>query len=674
MDTQVQNKSYRAYYILWYTHNFIDMDKIEKLLTSIQNYNAAYRAGDTKISDAEYDKLVDELRRVDPDNEWFKQIEPVNVTKSRKVKLPIPMKSLNKVKDAQSLRAWAKSIGLLSFNSVVITPKFDGLSLLHDEKTGMAYSRGGAENEGQDCTAHYQTASNITNSQSALRFTFGEFVFSRESWTMNFAGKKSPDTGDIYKSPRNTAAGFLNRDEPSDNLKFIDFFRYGTDEESLNQFQTYEELYSYLCSQFNQPNLYATVTVDELTTELCQTLYKEWSQQYYIDGLVVYANNLNIWSYVGRQETTGNPNYAIAYKDPSFTETFETIVKGITWKINKAGALKPVVNIEVVDTGDCSMENPTGYNAGWIYDHRIAKGAKILVTRSGGVIPKILETITPAPTNEEDKQWEELCYCPHCHASTKWNQKQIELTCTNPYCCGVQLAKIVFFFKTLEAEYLGEETLTKIFNAGFQKLNQILNITFDELLDIESFGEATANQVLNAIERIKGGVEITHLMHASDCFNGIGQIKAKTILSQLPKDKRLAFYNGRFHEWKDNDELQTKEYFVKANTTLKSFMLGIIPFYDFVAQNKLQILPMEESPKATGSSCHGLRVCFTGIRDTALEASIKANGGEIVSGVSKKTTHLIVADKNSQSSKAIKAKQNNIPIVTIEEFIAKYPV
>lgn len=61
------------------------------------------------------------------------------------------------------------------------------------------------------------------------------------------------------------------------------------------------------------------------------------------------------------------------------------------WKVSKSGALKPVVKIEAVDTGDCNMENPTGYNAKWIDDNVIAKGAKILVTRSGGSYLKSLK-------------------------------------------------------------------------------------------------------------------------------------------------------------------------------------------------------------------------------------------------------------------------------------------
>ena len=94
---------------------------------------------------------------------------------------------------------------------------------------------------------------------------------------------------------------------------------------------------------------------------------------YPIDGVVIYINDLAIWDKVGRHETTGNPLYAIAYKHPDFTSAFHTTVKSITWKVSKAGALKPVVNIETVDTGDCEMENPTGYNAAFIKTKQLAK-------------------------------------------------------------------------------------------------------------------------------------------------------------------------------------------------------------------------------------------------------------------------------------------------------------
>lgn len=646
------------------------MTEIERLLDKIKEHNNAYRSGISLVSDKEYDAEIEKLRQLDPNNDWFKHIEPAPVGEARKVKLPIPMKSLYKVKDMAALQNWVDSLGIGKEDMIVVTPKFDGLSLLHNETTGMTYSRGGADNEGQDCSAHYRAATAITNVPTKLQFTYGEFVFNRMSWENNMKGKLSPDTGEPYKSPRNTAAGLLNRDQPSANLSFIDFFRYGTDDESLQQFDTYVELYTYLCRKFDQQFLYDVVRTKDITDEYLHSLYKHWNKEYYIDGLVLYANDLTVWDRVGRQATTGNPLYAVAYKHPDFTETFDTKVKSVTWKQSKSGAFKPVVNIEAVDTGDCTMENPTGYNAKYLYENRIGKGAEIVVTRSGGVIPKILETLTPCNDAEFDKMWEELCVCPDCGAPTTWNDTKVELMCSNPNCKGKRLAKIIFFFTTLGAENMGEETITKLFNAGYNTVGKILDITFDELLDIEGFGEGIANQIMNAISLIQEGIEVTYLMHASDCFAGIGQVKAKKILEAMSKEQRFGFYDGKAAPWTNEDELYVSPFFQSANVTMRNFLLGIQPFYQFVAENHLKMLPLKEAVAPTGNKYAGFKVCFTGVRDAELEKEIVDGGGEIASGVSKKTTHLVVADLTTTSSKAIKAQTMGIPILTIDGFKA----
>ena len=137
------------------------------LIEKIKYYNAAYREGNPLISDAEYDALVDELKQTDPDNDWLSHVEPAPVVSDHKVRLPIPMKSLNKVKNITELKKWHQSLGLSDAAILVCMPKFDGVSLLHDEITGMTYSRGGAENEGQNCTAHYNAA-NIPSPKTSL--------------------------------------------------------------------------------------------------------------------------------------------------------------------------------------------------------------------------------------------------------------------------------------------------------------------------------------------------------------------------------------------------------------------------------------------------------------------------------------------------------------------------
>lgn len=640
--------------------------QISNLVDKIAKYNEAYRQGAPQISDSEYDKLIAELKALDPDNEWLHHIEPTPINKGRKVKLPIPMKSLNKVKSVAEIKQWLTSMAIPTTSKLVIMPKFDGVSWLRDELGNKVYSRGGADNEGQDCSTHYNMlAEHKEDGHSDLHYTFGELVFDCKTWEQELAGKVSDSTGEKFKSPRNTVAGFINRDEPSELLKHTTFYRYGVSELDLDNFTTYTQLYQTLCDKYHQHIYSSVVTVAKLDESKLATLFKEWRKDFYIDGLVIYLDDLLLWKTIGRQQTTGNPLYAIAYKHPDFTDVFETTVKGIDWKVSKAGALKPVVNIDAVDTGDCTMENPTGYNAKYIFENSIGPGARIAVTRSGGVIPKILNVMEEATADTMVQQRDGLLYCPDCGQPTRWNDTKVELVCTNQECPGILLAKVVHFYTTLETEQMGEETISKMFKAGYNTLQRILDITFDELMLIDGFGESIANIILSANKKIRDGMDVIKLMHASDCFAGIGQVKAKSIVSSLSENDRFAFTHGYVFT---EDGFEQTPQFLALNKTMQSFLKGIAPFYDFVAKNRLKILPMEEPKKPTGDKYAGMKVCFTGVRDKALEAEIAAQGGEIASGVSKHTTHLIVADVNSSSSKAVKAKTLGIPILTIESF------
>lgn len=307
---------------------------------------------------------------------------------------------------------------------------------------------------------------------------------------------------------------------------------------------------------------------------------------------------------------------------------------------------------------------PFTVNAGWINDHEIAKGAEILVTRSGGVIPKILSTLSPATQEEQEKLWDEMSECPHCGSSTMWNENHIELCCTNPSCPGVQLAKIIFFYLTCGAENMGEETLSKIFNAGFTSIPAILNVTFNDLIKIEGFGDSISNIILENNRKIMQGVDLATLMQASDCFKGIGKIKAQKILDEMDDEDLCSFCQG----WYINHEPDVQsEDFKNCPITVQNLLLGYFPFMVFLEETKI---PYKLSPKTAvlEGKCKGLSICVSGFRDSNLEEVITNEGGKIVSGVSKKTTHLVVKDKSTNSSKMSKAKLLGIPILSIEEF------
>lgn len=632
----------------------------DTLAEEIRVYNQHYRAGHPDITDQEYDNLVEILKRIDPDNDWFKSIEPGFVSsETRKRRLPIPMKSLNKVKNMTEVKKWLSSLGLSATAKVICMPKFDGASLLVNEQTGMAYSRGGVENEGQDCSSHV-LAANVKR-DPRFHYTFGEFIISNDNWEAHFNGMVSPSTGEKYKSQRNTATGMLNADIPSSLIKHASFFRYGVGESNNDLFETFYSLIDSLCTKYNQPRLFKKYNAGEINEEILKDLFVVWSKSYPIDGIVIYINDLHIWDNVGRHQGSGNPLYAVAYKHPDFTATFKTVVKSISWGVSKSGALKPVVNIETVNTGDCDMESPTGYNAAFINNMELATGANIIVTRSGGVIPKILSTITPAASEEQNKMWDDLSVCPACGSHTAWNDTLVELCCTNQNCVGRRLAKIIHFFTTCGAENMGEESYSKLFNAGFDSVGKILSITPQEILSIDGFGEDAVKVILSNNEKIKDGVEAPVLMHASDCFVGIGQKKSQQILKDMG-DFADIFYSLKYHPIANEED----------SKTYKSFCNGVLPFYNFIKENGLIIKAMQEKDIKSNGKCYGMKVCFTGVRDKAFESLIISEGGEIVSGISKKTTHLIVADLSSSSSKAMKAEELGIEINTINMFREKY--
>lgn len=636
-------------------------DNIQELLDEIKRNNAAYRKGEPVITNAEYDCLVDTLRRIDPDNEWFLHPEPSAVSFSRKVQLPIPMKSLDKVKTLAALKRWCKSLGLTSASKLVCMPKFDGISLLHNELTGMTYSRGGADNEGQDCSAHYQKLGleSPEPCDSSFQYTFGELLFSRHKWRQ-FKEELPEEEKGNFKSPRNTTAGLINRDVASDLLKYLTFFRYGVDSASRKDYSSFMGVIADICLIYGQMPLYEPFTVGDLTDEALIDLFKQWNALYPIDGIVVYVNDLRVWEAAGRHQTSGNPLYAVAYKHPDFTDNYETEVKDITWNISKSGAFKPIVNIEPVDTGDCNMENPTGYNAEWVLSRRIGKGAKVIVTRSGGVIPKILDVTVPATDEEMDNIRGEMSVCPYCGSATEWNESKIELCCPNAGCPGRTLSEIVFFYNICRAEDMGEEIIRKIFEAGHTSLKSILHITYKDLVKIPGIGDDTAGTVIANNKKIMKGLDLTAAMHASNCFQSIGQVKAKAIIEGM-NDDEVARLVGHTLQAPDNIVGKTMAYFYQ----------GLPKFYQFLDDTGIPVFVPKKQVPGEGEM-DGVNVCMSGFRDKLLEDLITDNGGKVVGGISKNTSVLVVKDLDSGSSKITKANAINIPVMTIEEFLKKY--
>lgn len=631
------------------------MSEQEQLEFRIEKYNEFYRSGEPRISDEEYDKLVEELAEKFPNSVLLKK-GVIEQKISRKQKLPTYMGSLNKCKSIQEIKQWLKSNNIPEGELLVITPKYDGISLVVDEANKNAWTRGDGE-YGQESKQHFSKLRG-SNCDHVEALTFGEAIMSRE----NFQKHK-----DKYANPRNMVAGLFNRDVTVDELEDVDYIRYGSDADNLSksmQLQALNELnnvkvLSYQCD------------INWITEEKLDKIYKDWSKDYQIDGLVIDINSTELRNELGREENM-NPRYARAYKNPKWSREAEVKVTGLTWQVSKQGKLKPVIQIEPTEVGGVIIENVTGYNAKYVIDNNIATDSVIKIIRSGDVIPKHIETISFIQSNVEDMV-DEIVSCPSCGEQTKWDETFTELVCINPECEDKKIAKLVHFFKTLEIEDFGEPSIITFYKNGFDTIDKILNIKQVEIINIDGFGVKSSMILLSQFGKLKTeGVPLAKLLHAVDIFEGkIGEKTVQTIFDEFQKLDEM------FQNFKDNP-IPTKFYsedLLKiegiAEKTAYIFQKGLSWFMQY--QKEIVKISYIKSPKpiVIGDKLKGERICFTGCRPSKeLEEKILNQSGEVVSGVSKNTTMLVVKDLSSQtlsSSKAQKAKQLNIKIVELRK-------
>lgn len=615
--------------------------------------NEAYRKGEPLISDVEYDQLIDQLKSVDPENKIFEKgiIERSN---ARMEKLPIPMYSLEKIKDVDELKKFIQNNWQLDpTDKVIITPKYDGISLCVDEWSREAYTRGDGV-EGQRSDEHYETMQNgIINPSrpGCFEYTFGEAIFPIKDFLKN--------KGE-YKSARNCIAGLFNASKADDMLKYAQYVRYGTSRDDLNKDVQLSEMQHI----FNNSTHYWTTTAsvfinsNESILKFLDEIFLSITN-YKCDGLVIEVNDHRLRKNLGRLPN-GNPRYAVAFKNPEWSEREETIVKEIEWGISKDGKAKPVLIFDPIDLCGATVQRATAHNAKYLCDNHICEGATIVIARSGDVIPKHLKTVQYDPEKMK-KTMDDMMICPSCGEPLKWDSTMTELICTTANCDEKRIQKLVFFFTTLGIENFGEPTIRKIYEAGYKYVSSImLNVvSFDK---IEGIGSSLIKSLLKQFNKLRSeGVSFAKLLTAYNVFDGVfGEKTCQMILDNLTDEELTVVL--------DLEELPLYALLKiegVAETTAKAFNKGIRKYALLEADHIRISMVQNEKIEAAENQ---MSVCFSGFRKKDWEDILTKKGHKVVSGVSKNTTHLVVKDKNSTSTKTKKALDLGIEVLDMLEF------
>ncbi len=620
--------------------------KQDQLEEEILHHEGLYREGNPEISDTDFDSLLKDLKENFPDSDLLKRGVIAPEPQTRKRKLPFPMFSLEKVKTIEELLKFFSSCP--EYTEFVVTPKFDGISVCTTKTEG--FTRGDGE-FGQDITDHLGLMNIVSGHDPEI--SFGEAIMKKSVFNKKYADK--------YANPRNMVAGLLNRDTPTEVLADVDFIPYGSNE-NCNKLETIQK--------FNCP--YVLMTSLDFSVGFFDALYAHFGIEYQIDGLVFDVNDHQLREELGRLEN-GNPRFAAAYKNPEWAKGATSKVRGVKIEVSKQGKLKPVISIEPVQVGGVTIDNVTGYNLKYVFDHNIAEGSVVEIVRSGDVIPKHIKTVS-FTQNEVEKLADTLMECPSCGEPTSWDSTMTEIVCRNfKGCRGIHIARNLHFFTTIGFEEIGQPTIEKLYDAGLTDWGEIIQATKDEIVAINGIGESFYNSLQSQYSKIKkNGVSEAKWLHAVDASEGVfGEKTFQLIFDSIDLE------HFRFCSLKEKRDLLLEINGVGEVTADIFIKVDSIFGYDRDPSviNSFALFPISyiKTPKVEqiGVRFANEKLCFTGCRPTKeLELSIKQQGGEVVSGVSKNTTILVVKDLSDatlSSSKAKKAKELGIKILKLSD-------
>lgn len=617
----------------------------EEIVHIIQKANYEYRNNkNTIMTDDMFDLIKDYLEIKNPNHPILTSIGASVV--GDKVELPYFMGSLDKIKSDDRLLDKFKQTYTCSY---IISDKLDGNSaMFYIDKDGSPklFTRGDGT-YGQDVSHLLPFINNIPKSTLNKGYAIrGELIISRKDFqTVSTKGANA----------RNMVAGILNAKIPDlQTAKLVQFVAYelvNPKEVPESQMQTMSNLgfkvvHRVIISDHMLSNNYLSDFLID----------RRKNSEFEVDGIVVMHNG-------SHNRIKENPKHGFAFKSVQTMEKAEVVVTHIDWNLSKDGYMIPVVNFNAVHLAGVMIQKANGFNGKYIKDNKLGPGSRIIIMRSGDVIPYIVEVLSTSATGNPsmpdiDYEWSKTGVDI---IAKKENNSEVEDT--------LKLKNIIYFFDKLDIKGVSGGTITKIYNAGYKDIKSIISISKDQLLQIDGFQEKSAQNTYDALKNGIKSVDCIKLMDASNTLGrGMGAKKIETIISAIP-----TILSSRYIP--KVDELTT----IKGieNKTAELFIKNLPIFFRFYEETGITCL--NESAIAANviesDRLKDVTIVFTGFRNKELEEYIIKNGGIVSGSISKKTNILLVKDKQGKESgkvakvKEIEEKHNvKIRILTMDEF------
>jgi DNA ligase (NAD+) len=499
--------------------------RAEDLRRQLEHHNYRYYVlDDPEVSDAEYDRLLNQLKQIEADNPDLitpdsptQRVGATPVSELQEATHTTPMLSLDNAFTAEDLINFDRRVReRLETDKVieyVAEPKLDGLAMSFRYEKGKlvrAATRGDGM-KGEDVTHNVRTIKAVP---TQLRGKAPDVIDVRGEVFMTLAGFKAMnqralEKGEkVFVNPRNAAAGTMRQLDPRlAATRPLDVFFYAVGEHGNWKLPAthYEVL-----EQLREWNLKVSPLAKRVQgAEGCLEYYKDIGEKrgtlkYEIDGVVYKVNRFAQQRELGFVSRA--PRWAIAHKFPAHEEN--TIVRDVEFQVGRTGALTPVARLEPIFVGGVTVSNATLHNMDEVQRKDVHIGDTVVIRRAGDVIPEVVKVVLERrPKNAKPVALPKSC--PICGSAVEREEGEAVARCTGSLSCAAQLKGALLHFagrRAMDVDGLGEKIVDQLIDGESPLVKSpadLYKLTVEQFASLERLGEKSAKNLVDALEKSK---------------------------------------------------------------------------------------------------------------------------------------------------------------------------
>ena len=657
--------------------------KLESLRDQIRHHNFRYHAlDDPEVPDAEYDRLMRELQRLEADHPEListdsptQRVGDAPISTFGTVAHELPMLSLGNAFSEDELREFHRRVLdrlELDENADLVyaaEPKLDGaaVSLLYENGVLVRGATRGDGTTGEDITHNVRTIEAIP--LRLLGDGYPDRLEVRGEVFMPKAGfeaynERAREAGEkTFVNPRNAAAGSLRQLDPKLTAnRPLDMYAYSV---GISEGGTLPSCHSEILSQLQSWGIKVCPERRVVQgAEGCLDYYRDIGNgrddlSYEIDGVVYKVDSLEMQNELGFVSRA--PRWAIAHKFPAQEEL--TVVEDVEFQVGRTGAVTPVARLNPVFVGGVTVSNATLHNIDELHRKDVRVGDTVIVRRAGDVIPEVASVIVerrPKGTRRVQLPTK----CPVCDSHVEREEGETVARCTGGLFCAAQRAEALKHFvsrRALDIEGFGAKLVEQLVDIDRLKTPaDIFQLTVEELGQLDRMGEKSASKLIEAIQSSKS-TSLARFLYGLG-IREVGEATAASVANHFGRLQSLIAAT--------EEELQSvADVGPVVASRIKSFFaeqhnLGVIARMQEYGVEWAESDPVE---LPSDGALSGKTFVITGTlptmtRDAAKEL-IQSAGGKVTGGVSSKTDYLVAGEK--AGSKRTKAEK--LEIVVLDE-------